>query len=107
MGNVYESIMRGLEEAICDAKAEKKKLTRRTVTVVPVKKYNADQIKYIRNSVKMSQKNFANYFGVSKKTVEAWEKGINHPSGASSRILNMMEMDNEFTEKYPFVKVKN
>jgi hypothetical protein len=33
----------------------------------------------------------------SEKTVEAWEAGVNHPSGAASRILSMME-------KYPFVQ---
>ena len=52
----------------------------------------------------MSQKSFASYLGVSEKTVEAWEAGINHPSGAASRILSMMEMDSDFTEKYPFVR---
>ena len=42
--------------------------------------------------------------GVSDKTVEAWEAGTNHPSGAASRILNMMEMDDDLIIKFPFVK---
>jgi putative transcriptional regulator len=42
--------------------------------------------------------------GVSEKTVEAWEAGVNHPSGAASRILSMMELDNNLTKKYPFVQ---
>jgi len=41
--------------------------------------------------------------GVSIKTVEAWEAGTNHPSGSASRLLHMMELDNELTEKYPFI----
>jgi len=41
--------------------------------------------------------------GVSIKTVEAWEAGINQPSGSSSRLLHMMELDNDLIEKYPFV----
>lgn len=45
----------------------------------------------------MYQKSFAGYLGVSEKTVEAWEAGVNHPSGAASRILSMMEMDSDFT----------
>ena len=104
MSSVYESIMAGLTEALEDAQSTTKKLPRRIVTVIPIKEYQADQIKSIRKSVNMSQKSFAGYLGVSEKTVEAWEAGINHPSGAASRILNMMEMDSDFTEKYPFIK---
>lgn len=54
----------------------------------------------------MSQSSFAGYLGVTKKTVEAWEAGTNHPSGAASRILSMMEMDRELVEKYPFVRAE-
>lgn len=104
MSTVFESIMTGLTEAIDDTRSEAGTLKRRTVTIVPVKRYEADQVKKIRKSVKMSQSSFASYLGVSKKTVEAWESGTNHPSGAASRLLNMMEMDNGLTEKYPFVK---
>lgn len=104
MSKAYESIMKGLKEAVEDANSTTKKLPRRTVTVIPVKEYQANQIKAIRKNVKMSQKSFASYLGVSEKTVEAWEAGTNHPSGASSRILSMMEMDSDFTEKYPFIK---
>lgn len=104
MKSVYESIMTGLNEAIEDAQSEGKKLNRRTVTIIPVKEYGAEQVRNIRNSVGMSQSTFAGYLGVTKKTVEAWEAGTNHPSGAASRILNMMEMDTELVEKYPFVQ---
>ncbi len=53
----------------------------------------------------MSQKTFASYIGVSDKTVEAWEAGTNHPSGAASRLLSMMEMDKNLIEEFPFVKI--
>ena len=79
MKSVYESIMTGLNEAIEDAQSEGKKLNRRTVTIIPVKEYGAEQVRNIRNSVGMSQSTFAGYLGVTKKTVEAWEAGTNHP----------------------------
>ena len=104
MNSVFTSIMTGLNEAVEDAQSVNKDLSRKTVTVVPVKVYQAEQIKMIRKSVKMSQKTFACYLGVSEKTVEAWEAGTNHPSGAASRILSMMEMDNNLTRRYPFVE---
>ena len=104
MSSVYESIMAGLTEAVEDAQSKEKRLPRKTVAIIPVKEYQADQIKMIRKNVNMSQKYFASYLGVSAKTVEAWETGTNHPSGAASRILSMMEMDGTLTEKFPFVK---
>lgn len=65
--------------------------------------FNADEVKRIRHSTEMSQKVFASYMGVSDKTVEAWEAGTNHPSGAASRLLSLMEQDRELTIKFPFV----
>ena len=78
-------------------------LKRQKVIVEPVKVYEADEVKRIRKSTGMSQKIFASYMGVSDKTVEAWEAGTNHPSGAASRILRMMEIDKDLIIKYPFV----
>ena len=102
--SVYESIMTGLNEALQDAESKKPILKRNKITVEPVKIYSADEIKKIRNSMGMSQKSFASYIGVSDKTVEAWEAGTNHPSGAASRILNMMEIDKDLIIRFPFVK---
>ena len=105
MGNsVYESIMTGLNEALEDAQSTKPILKRHKVTIEPVKVYEADEVKKIRNSTGMSQKLFASYMGVSDKTVEAWEAGTNHPSGAASRLLSMIEQDKQLIIKYPFVK---
>ena len=104
MSNVYESIITGLNEAIEDANSSEKKLKRNVVHVEPIKEYNAEEVKKIRLNTGMSQNVFASYMGVSCKTVEAWESGKNHPSGAASRLLNMMEMNNNLIEEFPFVK---
>lgn len=53
MSEAYDSIMRGLQEAINDAVGNKK-LPRRTVTVIPDKNYSADEVKKIRKSTGMS-----------------------------------------------------
>ena len=101
--NVYNSIVTGLNEAIEDANSNQPILKRHKVIVEPVKVYEADEVKKIRNSTGMSQKTFASQVGVSDKTVEAWEAGTNHPSGAASRILNMMEIDKDLIKRFPFV----
>ena len=103
MNNIYESIVTGLSEAIDDAKSTEKKLKRRIVSIVPVKEYSAQEIKDIRGTTGLSQKLFASYMGVSDKTVEAWESGVNRPSGAASRILSMMEMNKNLITEFPFV----
>lgn len=69
--SVYESIMAGLNEALADAQSEKPILKRHKVIVEPVKVFDADEVRKIRNSTGMSQKIFASYMGVSDKTVEA------------------------------------
>ena len=101
--SVYESIMAGLNEAIDDAQSEKPILKRQKVTVEPVKVFEAEEVKNIRKSTGMSQKIFASYMGVSNKTVEAWESGTNHPSGAASRLLSMIEKDKNVIVQFPFV----
>ena len=56
MGSVYESIMTGLNEAVEDAVSKEKKLVRRKLDIVPVKEYQADEVREIRKSTGMSQK---------------------------------------------------
>lgn len=103
---VFESILKGLNEALEDAEKKNKSLkrTRRYYSVVPIKKYTPKQIKQIRHKINMTQKELALYMGVSIKTIEAWEKGTNTPSGSSSRILTMFELNNNLAKDYPFVK---
>ena len=103
MSKFYDDLMTGLNEAVAIERGELK--GRKTVyEIQPVKKYDNIQIKQIRTEVGMTQVLFANYMGVSCKTVEAWEAGTNHPSGSASRILSMMEINKDLTTQYPFVR---
>lgn len=105
MSKYYNDLLASIEDAIDDANSKEKKLKRRIVTIIPVKEYHSEEIKEIRKNTGLSQKLFASYLGVSAKTVEAWEAGTNQPSGAASRLLHMMEMDNHLLEEFPFVQV--
>ena len=102
--SLFESLVTGLNEAIEDASSKQSKLRRTTISIEPVKIYKAEEVKNIRKSTGLTQKMFAAYMGVSDKTVEAWEAGTNHPSGAASRILSMMELDHELITRFPFVQ---
>ena len=101
MNNYYKDLMTGLNEAIGIERGELN--GRKTVyEIQPVKKYDNKQIRDICNSVGMTQVLFADYMGVSCKTVEAWEKGTNHPTGTACRLISMLE--NKTFESLPFVK---
>ena len=106
MSSMYDELVQSISEAIDDVASTEKKLQRRTVTIIPVKEYGSKEIKEIRRSTGLSQKLLASYLGVYNKTVEAWEAGTNHPSGAASRLLHMMETDNNLTKEFPFVQVR-
>ena len=103
-----ESILQGLQEALETAQGKRTdaKMTMRSVLIVPVKEYTAADIRRIRLSADMTQRVFAEFMGVSLKTVEAWERGTNKPSGCSSRLLMMLEMDKDLPLRYPFVQVR-
>ena len=69
------------------------------LSVTPVGHYGADEIKAIRKSTGFTQAIFAQYIGVSVKTVEAWEAGRNHPEGAACRLLALTKDDPYFPVK--------
>ncbi len=57
----------------------------------PAKKMSKREVKRIRLSVKVSQPVFAQYLNVSPSTVKKWEAGEKHPSGASLRLLQLVD----------------
>lgn len=104
MSKQFDSIMEGLNDLLEYSKGDKTKARLRVREVPPkirpVKKYTKDNIKSIRINLNLSQRAFADVLGVSKKIVEAWEIGVNSPSGSSSRIIEFLEKDNRLLEHY-------
>lgn len=47
---------------------------------------------------------FANYMGVSKKTVEAWELGRTHPTGPAYRLISILDQGRQ--DELSFLSVK-
>ncbi len=98
MSEFYDKIARGLNEAIAFEKGELSAKTTK-LTVTPLSSFDSNEIKAIRASVGMTQAVFAAYMGVSKKTVEAWESGHNHPAGAACRLLSITKADPSFPRR--------
>lgn len=93
--SVFDEIKLGLNQAIeyerGNLKANVEKLS-----IAPLEKFTATEIRDIRKNTGMTQVLFANYLGVSVKTVEAWEAGRNRPNGTASRMLSITKRDPHF-----------
>ena len=101
MSELFNDLVTGLNEAIAFEKGKGKAKTH-TFIIEPVKHYSKSEIKAIRTQAGMTQAVFANYMGVSSKTVEAWEKGTNHPTGSTCRLLDILSSD--CIKDMPFIK---
>lgn len=82
MGNTYESIARGLNEAVAHAKVKK----------VAVKTYTPEavDVSALRQRMGMTQEQFAARFGFSVATLRHWERGDRTPQGAALVLLNVI-----------------
>ncbi len=103
MSALFEDLKEGLQEAI-DYERGKGTAKRTTYVIDPVKRYSNVDIKRIRNRAGMTQAVFADYLGVSPKTVEAWELGRTHPTGPANRLLDILAQNKQ--DILPFVTMK-
>jgi putative transcriptional regulator len=83
MGKAFESIARGLNEAVSHAKGQK----------VAVKVYKPEpvDVSALRKRMGMTQEQFAARFGFSVATLRHWERGDRSPQGASLVLLNVIK----------------
>ncbi len=75
MSELGESVIKGMEEVLAFAKGE----DNGAVVHIP----EEINVRRIRLKLNMTQKVFADYFGVSARTVQDWEQGRRVPSRAS------------------------
>jgi putative transcriptional regulator len=85
MSSAFESIKRGLEEAIEFAQGKPSKAI--------VHQLSALDIKRIRSDAGMTQEEFAMAFGISVSTLRHWERGDRSPAGPALVLLNVMEKE--------------
>jgi putative transcriptional regulator len=82
MGKTFESISRGLNEAVAHAKGKK----------IAVKTYKPETVDVaaLRQRMGMTQEQFAARFGFSVATLRHWERGDRTPQGAALVLLNVI-----------------
>lgn len=96
MSLLFDDLKEGLEEAIAYEKGVGQ-AKEKTYYIEPVKEYSGREIREIRVNAGMTQRVFAAYMGVSKKTVEAWEGDRTHPTGPVFRLLDILSSNDDMT----------
>jgi putative transcriptional regulator len=83
MGTAYDSIKRGLTQAIAHAAGKTK----------GVKVYEPKRVDVaaLRQRIGMTQEQFAARFGVSVATLRHWERGDRKPQGPALVLLNVIK----------------
>jgi len=99
-----EELIEAMQELL-DYSEGKIELKTSRIPVSPVcETISPEEIKAVRETLRMSQSIFALVIGVSKKTVESWESGRYKPDGAARRLITIMQKDPSFPEKYDLVQ---
>ena len=89
--SLYGEIAQGLKEAISYERGESNaRTTRISCRFSAPPEWTPDEIKQIRLAIPMTQRSFADFMGVSLKTVETWECGRNRPNGSASRLMQII-----------------
>ena len=58
-----------------------------------------NDIKRVRNKLNMTQKEFAEFIGSSKPTIERWERSVDEIDGPIALLINMIENNMQYIEK--------
>lgn len=103
----FQSIMTGLQEALDYERGTlKQPVKTRRITIAPLPRYQGQHIKHLREKLHLTQRTFAEVFGVSKKTVEAWEAGHNIPQGPAQRILRLLDTEHDFLTTHRILTIQ-
>ena len=94
--SLFNDIAQGLREAIAYERGElDAHATHLTMQFPTLPEWKPEEIKSLRLKHSMTQRTFAEFMGVSIKTVEAWESGRNQPNGSASRLMQVIAQRND------------
>ncbi len=107
MSELFKKLKNGLGEmeSYLDGNLKNVRVSTRDLEVSPLQDISSEAIKKIRVRLGISQLQFAEVLGVKQITVSKWEQGVNHPSGASLRLLEIIAKDPDVLEGTKIMKV--
>jgi len=91
-----EKIIKSLQNIIDFQNGDKTKCRIRVVRapeIEPLEEFPKEKIREIRFKNDFTQEHFAEFLGVTKKSVEAWEAGTRKPTGTAKRLFQLIEKD--------------
>jgi len=87
----------GFLDAVREGGAITERFTVRTLDLnLKPRTYSGDDVKRTRELLGLSQPLFAQFLGVSVKTVRAWEQGIRALSGMANRFLDEVAINPDY-----------
>jgi putative transcriptional regulator len=102
MNLVERELLEGMEGFLSDLKTgipiEKKYTIRRVTLDLQSQPYRAEHVKALRRLLDASQSLFAQFLGVSVKTVRSWESG-KPPSDIARRFMDEIRRDPDHWKK--------
>lgn len=87
--NIYDDLKESLADVIAYKHGDKSRC-RFQVREIAIPRFTGADVHRLRARLNLSQPALAVAVGVSKRTVEAWEAGVNEPSGAASHLLYLI-----------------
>jgi putative transcriptional regulator len=101
--SVADRIVRGLKEfaeALDNEEPISERFTCRTIVLkLRPAQYDAAMVQKTRELLGASQAVFAQFLGVSTRTVHAWEQEINTPSEMASRFMDEIRRDPRYWQE--------
>ena len=104
MSNIHDETLAELREVADKGIGHLRKRTRTLAPISPVVKYTPEEIKRLRLNLRFTQAHFGALLGVSLKTIQAWEAGINKPNGTALRVFQVLNKDPKALDKFVFVE---
>jgi putative transcriptional regulator len=97
---IERDLVEGLEGFVKDLKSNKripdKYTCRRMVLDLQPQPYTATQVQSTRKLLRVSQALFAQFLGVSPKTVRSWEQGKTPPKDIACRFMDEIQRNPEY-----------
>ena len=86
-----QAVIRGLRDVIEHEKGKRKLRATDFSIPEPAPTWSKRQLAKLRKErFRVSQPVFAAFLSVKPSTVKAWEQGLKHPSGAASRLIQIL-----------------
>lgn len=86
----FDRLMESANQALEHATGKRSDL-RTTVLPRPPRSLDSREIVKLREKLHFSQAVFARHLNVSVKTIQSWEQGISKPSGATLKLLSIID----------------